>query len=147
MVCINSPVMHIMPKPVVISKRRRRVHSKAFKRELVALSLEPGVSVAAIAMAHGINANLLFGWRRRHLEATGQREPVTPAVAPAVLLPVTINATPSEARRPMAPLPPSSPRSNTGTIEIEIGGAHVRLRGPVDDTSLRVVLFALRDAA
>jgi transposase len=123
------------------------VHSDAFKRELVALSLEPGVSVAAIAMAHGINANLLFGWRRRQLDATGQREPLTPAVAPAVLLPVTINATPSQARLATMPLAPSSARSSTGTIEIEIAGAHVRLRGPVDDASLRVVLSALRDAA
>jgi len=115
----------------------------------VALSLEPGVSVAAIAMAHGINANLLFGWRRRHLEAAGQREPATPAVAPAVLLPVTINATPSEARRAPAPSAPAAPtpRSSGGTIEIKIAGAQVRLRGPVDDASLRLVLCALRDAA
>ena len=141
--------MHIMPRPVVSPERRRRVHSDAFKRELVALSLEPGVSVAAIAMAHGINANLLFGWRRRHLEATGQREPVTSAVAPAVLLPVTINATPAEARCAPVPSAPAAPtpRSSAGTIEIEIAGAHVRLRGPVDDASLRVVLNALRDTA
>jgi transposase len=104
------------------------------------------VSVAAIAMAHGINANLLFGWRRRHLEATGQREPVAPAAPPAVLLPVSISATPGEARRAPPPLPPPT-RSGTGTIEIEIAGAHVRLRGPVDDASLRLVLSALRDAA
>lgn len=138
-----------MPRPVASPERHRRVHSDAFKRELVALSLEPGISVAAIAMAHGINANLLFGWRRRHLEATDQREPVASAVAPAVLLPVTINATPAEARRTTVPSAPAapSPRSNAGTIEIEIGGAHVRLRGPVDDASLRVVLSALRDAA
>lgn len=136
-----------MPRPVASPERRRRFHSKAFKQELVALSLGPGVSVAAIAMAHGINANLLFGWRRRHLEATCQREPATPAAAPAVLLPVTINATPSQARLVTTPLAPSSARSSTGTIEIEIAGAHIRLRGPVDDASLRVVLSALREAA
>jgi transposase len=138
--------MHIMPKPVVSPVRRRRAHSEEFKRELVELCLEPGVSVAAIAMAHGINANLLFGWRRRHLEASGQRESVAPATPPAVLLPVSINTTPCEAQR--APLPSvSSTRPSTGTIEIEIAGVHVRLRGPVDDASLRVVLSALRDTA
>lgn len=106
--------------------------------------------MAAIAMAHGVNANLVFGWRRRHLEASGQREPVAPAAPPAVLLPVSISATPCEARRaPLPSAPPTRPSTGTGTgtIEIEIGGAHVRLRGPVDDTSLRVVLSALRDAA
>ena len=64
MVCIK-PVMHIMDKQVVRAPRRRREHSAEFKRELVARSLEPGVSVAAIAMGSGINANLLFGWRRK----------------------------------------------------------------------------------
>ena len=68
MVCIKS-VMHIMDKQVVRAPRRRREHSVEFKRELVARSLEPGVSVAAIAMDSGINANLLFGWRRRHPES------------------------------------------------------------------------------
>jgi len=34
-----------------------------------------------------------------------------------------------------------------GTIEIEIGSARVRLRGPVDDASLRSVLTALRSLA
>jgi transposase len=62
MVCIK-PLMHIMDKPVVRTPRRRREHSAEFKKELVARSLEPGVSVAAIAMEGGINANLLFGWR------------------------------------------------------------------------------------
>jgi transposase len=138
--------MHIMPRPVVSPGRRRRAHSEEFKRELVELCLGPGASVAAIAMAHGINANLLFGWRRRHLEASGQRESVAPAAPPAVLLPVSIGAAPCEARR--APLPSAaSTRSGSGTIEIEIAGAHVRLRGPVDDASLRLVLNALRDAA
>ncbi len=136
--------MHIMPRPVVSPGRRRRAHSEEFKRELVELCLVPGVSVAAIAMAHGINANLLFGWRRRHLEASGQRESVAPATPPAVLLPVSISAAHCEARR--APLP-SAASTRSGSIEIEIAGAHVRLRGPVDDASLRLVLSALRDAA
>ena len=68
MVCIK-PLMHIMDKPVVRTQRRRREHTAEFKRDLVARSLEPGVSVAAIAMEGGINANLLFGWRRKHLSA------------------------------------------------------------------------------
>jgi transposase len=71
MVCIK-PLMHIMDKPVVWAPRRRREQSAEFKRELVARSLEPGVSVAAIAMEGGINANLLFGWRRKHQNAIAQ---------------------------------------------------------------------------
>ena len=143
MVCIK-PVMHIMDKQVVRAPRRRREHSAEFKRELVERSLEPGVSVAAIAMDSGINANLLFGWRRRHLESLAQAE-AAPARSPAaVLLPVSIEASPREIHR--APPAPSA-RSSGGTIEIEIGSARVRLRGPVDDASLRSVLTALRTLA
>ena len=40
-------------------------------------------------------------------------------------------------------LPPVS-RANAGSIEIDIGGARVRLRGAIDETSVRVVLQALR---
>ena len=143
MVCIK-PVMHIMDKQVVRALRRRREHSADFKRELVARSLEPGVSVAAIAMDSGINANLLFGWRRKHLESLAQAEPTPARSRAAVLLPVSIEAG-SCAIHSAAPAPPA--RSGSGTIEIEIGSARVRLRGPVDDASLRSVLTALRSLA
>jgi len=53
MVCIKS-IVHIMDKAVVRAPRRRREHSAEFKQELIARSLQPGVSVAAIAMEHGI---------------------------------------------------------------------------------------------
>ena len=145
MVCIKA-VMHIMDKQVVRAPRRRREHSAEFKRDLVARSLEPGVSVAALAMDSGINANLLFGWRRRHLRSLAQAEPA-PAPArsrAAVLLPVSIEAGSCEIHS-AAPAPPA--RSGSGTIEIEIGSARVRLRGPVDDASLRSVLTALRSLA
>ena len=143
MVCIK-PVMHIMDKQVVRAPRRRREHSAEFKRDLVARSLEPGVSVAAIAMDSGINANLLFGWRRRHLQTLTQAEPAAPRSPAAVLLPVSIEA----ASREIRCAPPTPPgRSGSGTIEIEIGSARVRLRGPVDDASLRSVLTALRSLA
>ena len=42
--------------------RRRRVHSVEFKTQAVLASQQPGVSMAAVAMAHGINANLLRRW-------------------------------------------------------------------------------------
>ena len=147
MVCIEL-VMHIMDKQVVRARRRRREHSAEFKRELVARSLEPGVSVAAIAMDNGINANLLFGWRRRHLRSPEQAEPAPPPSPGAVLLPISIEAAPREIYSAApAPAQAPAPRPGSGTIEIEIGSARVRLRGPVDDASLRSVLTALRSLA
>ncbi len=45
-------------------KRVRRSYTKAFRRRVVAVTFEPGASVAAVAREHGINANMLFGWRK-----------------------------------------------------------------------------------
>ena len=143
MVCIK-PLMHIMDKPVVRTPRRRRKHTEQFKRELVARSLEPGVSVAAIAMEGGINANLLFGWRRKHVSGMTQAGDAAAVQRAAVLLPVSIET--AQADRPSTPSTPSM-RASSGTIEIEIGNARVRLRGGVDETSLRTVLTALRSLA
>jgi transposase-like protein len=42
--------------------RRRRTHSDEFKAQIVAACSMPGVSTAAVAMAHGINANLARRW-------------------------------------------------------------------------------------
>lgn len=47
-----------LPSP---GKRRGR-YSNEFKQKLIAACNEPGVSTAAIALANGINANLLRRW-------------------------------------------------------------------------------------
>jgi transposase len=61
-----------------------------------------------------------------------------------VLLPVklagTVPATVQEATPPRSPMP-------AGVIEIDIGGARVRLRGAVDEGNVRCVLQALRTCA
>lgn len=46
------------------TRRRRRLHSDEFKANVVAACMQPGMSMAAVAMAHGINANLLRRWVR-----------------------------------------------------------------------------------
>lgn len=38
------------------------MHSDEFKADTVAACAQPGMSMAAVAMAHGINANLLRRW-------------------------------------------------------------------------------------
>ena len=125
------------------AKRRRREHSAAFKRKLIEQSLQPGASVSGIALDSGINANLLFKWRREHLRANAQTPVSATTTTKPVLLPVTIEAPTPEVT---AAAPPTS-RANTGSIEIDIGGARVRLRGLVDESSVRVVLQALRGLA
>ena len=134
-----------MDKRVTKDQGTRRRHCDALKRALVERSLEPGASVAAIALEAGVNANLLFNWRRLHLQA--QVPAVSTAAAP-VLLPVTVVAA-VDRTAPMAPTPSGPPprTAPTGTIEIDINGARVRLRGAVDEASIRNVLRALASAA
>jgi transposase len=124
---------------VTVGPTGRRRFTPEFKRHLVELTLHPGASVAGIALAHHLNANQLFKWRREYLR---QREapPVTP---PPVLLPVEIVAerTPVAADPEPAPEPPPAP---AGVIEIELGGARVRVSGDVDPAMLRTVLTSLR---
>lgn len=43
-------------------RRRRRKHSAEFKAHIVAACCKPGVSSASVAMANGINANLVRRW-------------------------------------------------------------------------------------
>jgi transposase len=126
-----------MDKRVITGKDTRRKHGQAFKRALVERSLQAGASVAAIAQESGINANLLFNWRRLHLR--GQHSANVVATPAARLLPVSVVADTAVTRPP-----PSMPmRAPTGVIEIDIGGARVRLRGVIDEASLRCVLQAL----
>jgi transposase len=133
-----------MDKRVTKSLDIRRRYSDALKRELVDRSLEPGASVAAIALEAGVNANLLFNWRRLHLQA---RVPAAGVTAGPVLLPVTVVAA-VDRPAPLMPTPPVTPLriAPAGTIEIDVHGARVRLRGAVDEASIRTVLRALASA-
>ena len=122
------------------SPRVRRRHSQAFKDALIAQSLVPGASVSAIAMSGGINANLLFKWRREHLRVAS-----TPTAA--TLLPVCMvaeSAATPLAGPPLADAPAVNRAARAGVIEIDIAGARLRLRGAVDETLLGTVLRALR---
>jgi len=123
-------------KPADSGKVKRRRHSAAFKRELIARTLVPGASVARVALEHGINANLLFRWRRRQLPARGQ--------ASLQMLPVAI-ADLAAAQDARAPAPNRGSRSvgNGGAIEIELPTGRIRLKGAVDLPALRLALQML----
>ena len=54
--------MHTIPNEVGAGRRRQRAHSVEFKAQVVAACRSPGVSIAAVAMANGVNANLARRW-------------------------------------------------------------------------------------
>jgi len=89
-------------------RRRRRIHSSEFKAHIVAACCKPGVSSAAVAMANGINANLVRRWVKEAEvgtetdSAVGVPEPAMPATASTPkFLPVSL-PTPAPAQAPVA---------------------------------------------
>ena len=113
--------------------RRRRTYSDDEKQRLVAESFEPGSSVSGIAQRHGMNANLLFTWRR-------QMRP-TPTAEPTMeLVPVEIVGA-AESSPAMAAASPE----RRGVIEIAlVGGARVQVDANVSEAALKRVLSALK---
>ena len=126
------------------SRASRRRYPAEFKRRLVRMSLVPGASAAKIALKHQLNANLLFKWRRQYL-----REIAGAPASLVKLLPVTIR---EDAELPQAPAVEdvSSARSprrtrRSGTIEIELPEARIRVTGAVDAELLRSVVQMVRE--
>lgn len=56
------------------TKIRRRHYGAALKAHILAECEQPGMSVARVAMAHGINVNVVHKWRR---QALARGTPVT----------------------------------------------------------------------
>lgn len=100
---------------------------------MVALSLEPGVSVARIAREHGVNANQVFSWRRLYQQG---RLGVPALIRDDGLLPVVL--------APTAPAPGNSTADADadadGTIMLELGEVRVRIEGQPNAAALAQVL-------
>ena len=70
-------------------RRRRRVHSDEFKADTVAAASQPGVSMASVALARCINANLLRRWVRE-AEMPSTTAPAKSMPAAPTFLPVQL---------------------------------------------------------
>jgi transposase len=105
---------------VAVAGRRRRRHSEEFKAQVVMASRQPGVSMAAVAMAHGINANLLRRW-------VCQRAALPQEV-------VTANASSDASRSAFIPLALAAPVADVPLQEIRIelqrGATAVKVNWP-----------------
>ena len=111
---------------------------EALKREIVAASLAPGASVSTVARQYDVNANQVFGWRRRFGPATEVVAPPAPPAPRPRLVPVTIGG---EIEGGTAP--PSGTDAGD-TISIEVAGTYlVRVSANFDSHVLRRVLDCL----
>lgn len=53
-------------QPAPAARRTRRRHSAEFKAQIAAACRQPGVSIAAVALGNGLNANLVRRWLVEH---------------------------------------------------------------------------------
>lgn len=113
----------------------RRRHGAELKAAVLAACNEPGASVAAVAQAHGLNANLVHQWRRGR-GVSSLTVPGTAATpAPAIDIPAATPATPvfipvelpepRPASAPAAPVPPPDIH-----IELRRGALTVNVHWP-----------------
>ena len=110
--------------------RQRRRHSPEFRASVIRACLEPGVSIAAIALAKGLNANMVRKWvieaRQRSLPASGPR-------------PRSVSK-PDDLSPPapgFVPLALPAPSATPGAIQIELrrGATTVGVSWPVSAAS------------
>ncbi|WAC70987.1 transposase [Roseateles sp. SL47] len=118
--------MTTIPNNQAVPRRRRRVHSDEFKARAVASCMQPGMSVAAVAMAHGVNANLLRRWVR-------EAEMKPPARDLAQVAEQPVQATRRETLFvPVNLPPPAAPTAQVDIrIELQRGAAAVTVTWPV----------------
>ena len=150
-----------------VSRRSRRSWSDDEKRRIIAEALLPGASVAEIARRHGLNANLVFNWRRSARAACSAGAGITatsdPARSDAMLaasdpgfIPIGVFTRAPDCGPALIaggaqqlPSPTARVRANvdkrTGLIEIDLAdGTKLRVDGFVNERALRHVLSALR---
>ena len=103
------------------AKPRRGKWTEQQRRRIVADSRVAGASIQEVAGRHGVRPNLLSAWRRQ------AGKPKVAAKAQFAAVRVSVAAVPTQ-----------------GSIEIDLSGGCVRVRGIVDGAMLREVLAATR---
>jgi transposase len=140
---------------------RRRHWSSDDKARILLESLQPGANVSDVARRNGLSPQQLFGWRREVREAEPVVSPVRKrgrpkkgssgtlgtGTAPTHFAAIVIAPAATAATAPASPPPPPPTGASSGTIEITIGDAVVRVRGQVDMALLTAVLRAVRRAS
>ncbi len=125
---------------------RRGKYSVGFKKRVVAEALVPGASVANIARAHGLNGNMIFGWRkdprfqptekkRKAMEAAladAGSKATKPAVDEPAFLPieVAVHSTPPSEAGPI-----SKPETVSSVISPITPAVGVKCAEPLDSVS------------
>ena len=155
-------------------RRSRRSWSDEEKRRIVAEAVLPGASVADLARRHGVNANLVFNWRKIARAALSGAEPVALAVSSQAnaslaaaekceLIPIGVIGRAEDEEPALGASPSSTEAAGGGTssrretlprpgmderpgvIEIDLAdGVRLRVDAFVNERALRRVLGVLK---
>ncbi|MFT3859325.1 MAG: transposase [Aquabacterium sp.] len=108
------------------ARRRRRNHSPEFRASIIKACQQPGISVAAVALANGINANMLRKWVR-DAESQSKGQPTALIMQPPHS---------SQERPQFIPLtlPATSPTPDI-RIEVQRGSTTVSVNWPTSAAS------------
>ena len=106
----------IYAEDVSAGHRGRRHRSIAEKRRIVEQTFDPGVSVAQVALANGVNANQVFAWRRAF-----KRDGLLESAGSTALLPVVMAAGPEPPEEEQG-ASTAEPATGSGAIHIEFPG-------------------------
>jgi len=120
---------------LITGTARRRRWTIEEKAAIVAESTRPGVNIAEVARRFGVNRGLLQTWRRK---AIGERPIFVPLRVEGMVAAADNNKDRPDTPRSVA-VGTGAP-TRPGTLEIESGGVRVRFSGPVDATTLRLVM-------
>ena len=94
-------IMHTMASQTRTTQGpKRRFYSLELKVQVVQTCAQPGASIAAVALQHGINANIVHRWIREHRQGTLVTQPqafvpvtLSTEPEPVAILPVAVTAT------------------------------------------------------
>jgi transposase len=76
-------IMHTMASDALAPTPKRRLYSPELKSQVLAQTQVLGASVAGVALAHGINANIVHRWlRERSGQASAQQGFVALSLSP-----------------------------------------------------------------
>jgi len=129
---------------VITGQRRRRQWTAGEKARIVAESFEEGANISEVARRHGVVRGLLTVWRRKFATPADFQ---TPGFVPVRIASESGPATADEPDRLVSArkVLVASPQGKlSGVIEIEVGGARIRVEPGVELATLSTVLSALR---
>lgn len=126
------------------NRSSRRVHSAEFKSQVLLECRQPGASVSAVAIAHGLNTNVVRKWLAGHnIKRMGVDSTTKVSVEQAAS---SLQFVPVELAQPERVVALPAVASDI-RIELERGGLHLKLQCTVTAASVYAVqLRALADA-